>query len=206
MIDDTLDKTTLATISLLEARLLRIEHILYGSCTPPSQAPAESATTSLAELERRFALLTRHFRVYAEILKIYQTHPSLFQPPPPSTPPTDLSPEAICATVLSYASSFPSTASALSAVTTDTPVPDPKLSVGLAALVPRMKGIEATQLAQEAEIAALRERSERVMRQWYEGSVLRYGGLVADVEGKFEKLEVGVRRVERFRELEAGEI
>lgn len=68
--EDTLDKTTLATIELLEARLRRIEHILHGPTTPPSQPPTESATTSLAELEHRFGLLLRHFRVYAEILKI----------------------------------------------------------------------------------------------------------------------------------------
>ena len=68
--DNTLDQTTLATISLLEARLLRIEHILYGPTTPPTQAPTESAITSLAELDRRFNQLVRHYRVYAEILKI----------------------------------------------------------------------------------------------------------------------------------------
>jgi hypothetical protein len=81
--DNTLDQTTLATISLLEARLLRIEHILYGPSAPPTEPPAESATTSLAELERRFSQLLRHFRVYSEILKICM--PSL--PLPPNTPP-----------------------------------------------------------------------------------------------------------------------
>ncbi|KAK3695751.1 nuclear distribution protein [Podospora appendiculata] len=205
--DDTLDKTTLATISLLEARLLRIEHVLYGPSPPRSKSAAESASASLADLERRFAVLIRRYRVYAEILKIYKAYPSLFQPPAPdSPPPTELSAEALRATVLSYAASFPSTASALTAITSDTPVPDPKLSAELASLVPRMKGVEATQLAQEADIAELRARSERVMRAWYEGTVLRYGDFMAGVEGRFEKLERAVRRTEKLRELESSAI
>lgn len=68
--DNTLDQTTLGTIELLQARLLRIEHILYGGTPPPTQPPSESATASLAELEHRFNHLVRHVRVYAEILKI----------------------------------------------------------------------------------------------------------------------------------------
>ncbi|KAL2022948.1 hypothetical protein VTK56DRAFT_4163 [Thermocarpiscus australiensis] len=202
--DDPLDQTTLATISLLEARLLRIEHILYGSATPPAQPPAESATSSLAQLERRFANLLRHVRVYAEILKIYKAHPTLFQPPSPSasTPPTELSPEAVRATVLAYATAFPATASALTAAVADEPVPDPKLSAELAALIPRMRGIEAAQRAQEAEIAELRARSERAIRAWYEGGVLRYGRVVADLEGRLEKVDWGVRRARRAREVE----
>lgn len=203
--DETLDKTSLGTISLLEARLLRIETILYGPSHTPAQPPAESVSTSLVDLEHRFAALVRRFRIYAEILKIYNAHPSLFQPASAdSPPPTDLSPEAVRATILSYASSFPSIASALTAATADTPVPDAKLSADLAALIPRMKGVEATQLAQDAEIAELRARSERVMRAWYEGRVLRYGQFVAEAEGRLEKTELVIRRLEKLHEAEAA--
>ncbi|SPQ19896.1 2c05ebcb-dcb6-423c-b5a2-22d586ad1e86 [Thermothielavioides terrestris] len=177
--DHSLDQTTLATISLLEARLLRIEHILYGPSTPPTEPPAESATTSLAELEHRFNQLLRHFRVYAEILKI-----------------------SVRATVLAYASAFPTTASALTAATTDTPVPDAQQSAALAALGPRLRAVAALQRAQSAEMAALRRRSERALRAWYEGGVLRYGDVLADVEGRFEKVERAVRRAARAREEE----
>ncbi|KAK3364581.1 hypothetical protein B0T25DRAFT_69546 [Lasiosphaeria hispida] len=201
--EDTLDKTTLATISLLEARVLRIEHILYGPYSPPGEPPRDSATSDLADLEHRFAVLTHHVKVYSDILKIYKTHPALFQPPAAnSPPPTTLSPEALRATVLSYAAAFPNTASGLTAVTIDTPVPDPKLSAELASLVPRMKGVEATQLAQEADIAELRARSERVMRAWYEGRVLRYGRFVAEAEGRVERVEQGIRRLEKGREVD----
>lgn len=73
MEEQTLDKTALTTISLLEARLLRIEQILYGSTTTPAQSshgPADAALSSLADLERRFSTLISRFRVYADILKL----------------------------------------------------------------------------------------------------------------------------------------
>lgn len=206
MEEQSLDRTTLATISLLEARLLRLEQILHGSSPVSATRPAggDSAVESLANLERRFATLISRFRVYADILKLYRTHPSFFQSPSPDDPaPSQLDTAALRATVLSFASSFPSTVSALTAVTSDTPVPDPKLSADLVALLPRMKGVEATQLAQEAEIGELRDRSERVIRKWYEERVVGYGGFIADVEGRVESVERKVRRAEALREKEA---
>jgi len=74
--DETLDKTSLATISLLEARLLRVENIIYGLSDAPAQPPTESVSTSLADLERRFGNLVRRTRIYAEILKICMCTPA----------------------------------------------------------------------------------------------------------------------------------
>ncbi len=128
-----------------------------------------------------------------------KTDPSLFHAAPPSQPPTQLSPEAVRAAVLSFASAFPSTASALTAVTSDTPIPDPALSAALVAQVPRMRAIQETQKTHEAEIAELRARSERLVRSWYEGGVLGRSRFVADIEGRVEKVESGVRRAERAR-------
>lgn len=102
--------------------------------------------------------------------------------------------------MLSFASAFPSTVSALAAVTSDTPIPDPALSAELVALLPKMKGIETTQLAQEAEIAELRARSEDLVGRWYAERVVRYGEDVAGIEGRVERVERGVRRVARTRE------
>lgn len=73
----------------------------------------------------------------------------------------------------------------------------------MASLIPRMKGLEAMQLAQEAEIAELRERSEAVMKAWYEKRVLGYGKFVAEGEARVEKCELRVRRAERVREMDA---
>src|SRR3569833_1621966 len=65
--DDTAD----STISLLEARLLRIEHLLYGSSALATARPAGTSTVeSLENLERRFNSLLSRFRVYAELLKV----------------------------------------------------------------------------------------------------------------------------------------
>ncbi|KUI73121.1 hypothetical protein VM1G_08764 [Cytospora mali] len=217
MDEQTLDTTTLQTISLLEARLLRIEQILYGTTSvssTKSTSEEDSASETLADLEQRFATLISRFRVYADILKLClfhaykltdRTHPTFFQSPTATDPPpSQLDTSALRATVLSFASSFPSTVSALTAVTSDTPIPDPKLSADLVALLPRMKGIEATQLAQEAEIAELRTRSERVVRKWYEERVVGYGTFVADVEGRVERVERKVRRADALREKEGA--
>jgi hypothetical protein len=68
--DNSLDETTLATISLLESRLIRLEHLLYGQTSLSSPVQDVNATLKLGELERRFQALTSHIRVYGELLKI----------------------------------------------------------------------------------------------------------------------------------------
>ncbi|KAF3351255.1 hypothetical protein VDGL01_08468 [Verticillium dahliae] len=186
--ESTLDDTTLSTISLLEARLRRVEHILYGQGDAPAIPHPEPAASSLESLERRFYVLLGNIKVYGELMKIHKTQPTLFHPPSTDQPPIDLSPEAIRATVIAAAASFPATASSLTSVS-DCPIPDPSQSASLAALIPRMRGIEATQLAQEVEMAELRMRSEAVISSWYEHGVLSASRFVADVEGQVEKVE-----------------
>lgn len=63
-----------------------------------------------------------------------------------------------------------------------------------------MRGIEATQIAQEAEMAQLRERSEEVLKNWYQQGVIGASEFVADVEGRVERAERRVRRAEREKE------
>lgn len=85
MDNKTLDKTTLTTISLLEARLLRLEQLLYGATSISTSRPStDSALDSLADLERRFSTLISRFRVYADILKLCTRLPL-----PPSFRPID---------------------------------------------------------------------------------------------------------------------
>ncbi|KAI2632931.1 hypothetical protein GGS21DRAFT_147816 [Xylaria nigripes] len=194
--ESNVDDTTLSTISLLEGRLLRIEHLLYGSS---AFQPTNSAIRSLQELEHRISKLIQHIRVYGELLKLHKSHPTLFRSSPISQPPSELSLEALRAIIISAAPSYPTTASALTAIC-DTPVPDPNHSAVLANLLPRMKGIEATQQVQATEIAELRARSEKAIRQWYEHDVMRYSDFVADVEGRIVRIEQTVRRAERARD------
>ncbi|KAM3507117.1 hypothetical protein MY11210_007273 [Beauveria gryllotalpidicola] len=199
--DNPLDQTTLSTISLLESRLLRIEHLLYGSSaeTPPPQH--ESALRKLANLEKRFSMLTSRIRVYGDLLKIYEVSPDFFQAPRATEPPSQLPADAVRAIVLSAAPSFPATVSALMAVQ-DAPVPDPAESAALAALRERMRAVEATQRAQEAEVAELRGRGEAALRAWYEGGLLPASVATASAEARVGRVERRVRQMERARELE----
>lgn len=64
-----------------------------------------------------------------------------------------------------------------------------------------MKAIETTQIAQAAEIADLRKRSETVIRSWYETGVIDNSRTMADLESRVAIVERQVRRAER--ELEA---
>lgn len=75
MTSDNLDETTLSTLSLLESRLLRVEHLLHGQTGSQPLAQDEQATLRLANLERRFNGLLSHVRVYADLLKICMQNP-----------------------------------------------------------------------------------------------------------------------------------
>ncbi|RFU77868.1 nuclear distribution [Trichoderma arundinaceum] len=200
--DDPFDKTTLATISLLESRLLRIEHLLYGTTASPfsSQNQHDAALEKMDALEQRFGRMVSQIRVYGELLKIY-----LFHSPPPSQPPSQLDSEAVQYIVLSSASSFPATLSALTAVK-DIPIPDTSASASLISLTQRMKAIEATQLAQASEISALRSKSEALVRSWYENGAVVNSQVLADSEGKIQRVEREVRRRERQLEEEKQEV
>ncbi|CAM1506327.1 Fc.00g059680.m01.CDS01 [Cosmosporella sp. VM-42] len=201
--DNPMDQTTLSTLDLLQSRLLRIEHLVYGQSASPSLAQDQSAVQMIGHLEKRFSALVSdgRFRVYGELLKIYQSHPDLFHSTAPSDPPSQLSSDAIQSIVLSSAPSFSATLSSLTAVN-DSPIPDPSESAAFIALGERMKAIEATQIAQAAEIAELRKRSETALRVWYENGVLDNSRVMAELESRVEMAERQIRRAEREKEEE----
>lgn len=60
-----------------------------------------------------------------------------------------------------------------------------------------MKVIEATQLAQAAQVAQLRGRSEAALRAWFEGDMLQKSNFVADAESRVERAERTIRQKER---------
>ncbi|KAF4124427.1 nuclear distribution protein [Geosmithia morbida] len=179
--------------------MLRIEHLLYGQTGTPSLTPDEPAAAQVASLEKRFSVLTSHIRVYADLLKIYKSHPDFFHASPTAEPPSQLPADAVQAIVLSSASSFHSTLSYLTAIK-DCTVPDPAESASLIAQTDRMRALKATQMAQAAEVAELRARSERLIRTWYEASFLPDAQALADLEGRMSMAERGVRRAEHERE------
>ncbi|KOS21103.1 hypothetical protein ESCO_004072 [Escovopsis weberi] len=213
-LDNPLDKTTLSTISLLESRLLRIEHLLHGSSYPLPQSPQsppppppaalghnDSALRKLVDLDRRFARLLSDTRVYGELIKIYKATPDLFHSPAPSLPPSQLDPAALRSIVLAAAPSYPATLSTLTAVT-DIPVPDPAASAHIISLARRIRAVEAAQAAQDAELADLRARSEKLVRAWFEAGVVPASEGLAGVEARLQRLEREMRRRERQREEE----
>jgi hypothetical protein len=132
-------------------------------------------------------------------------NPDLFHSPDPSQPPSELSPEALQAIVLSSASAFPATLSSLTAIK-DCPVPDPSESAALITLSDRMKAIEATQVAQAAEVAELRKRSEILVHNWYKQKVLQRSQSMAELESHVERIERGLRRKERQVEQQKTEV
>ncbi|KAH7482828.1 hypothetical protein IWW34DRAFT_785848 [Fusarium oxysporum f. sp. albedinis] len=197
-----MDETTLSTLDLLESRLLRIEHLLYGQNQSPALAQDQSAASHLNKLERRFSMLLSDVRVYHELMKIYRAHPDFFHSADPSEPPSQLDMDALQSIVLASASAFPATLSSLTAIK-DSPIPDPADSAALVALQDRMTAIEATQIAQAAEMADLRQRSEIAVRSWYETGILDNSKKMASLESRVKVVERQVRRTER--ELEAEE-
>ncbi|KAL5611410.1 hypothetical protein BROUX41_000978 [Berkeleyomyces rouxiae] len=198
MTAEALDDVTLGTLSALETRLNRVEHLLHGQKTIAPGADDEPASKHLEDIERRLNGLISRVRVYGELLRIQKAFPSLFHAPSPSEPPTQLSLAELQSIILASASSFPATASALSAIN-DTPVPEPTQSAALLQQVDRMRAIEAVQMSQAAEIAELRARSETLVRAWYQGAVLNGSMRLAAVEGRAEKIEAKVRRSERAK-------
>lgn len=69
--DGSLDTTTLATLQLLESRLLQLEQMVYG--TSPANLPSSdeiSIARQLENLDRRFQALLSRVRVYNELHKI----------------------------------------------------------------------------------------------------------------------------------------
>jgi len=76
----------------------------------------------------------------------------------------------------------------------DVPIPPANLSAQLIDLQPRIAKVEAHQAAQNADIAALRERSAAIIQRWYAVDVLHAGESWAELEGRVEHVERTVRR------------
>ena len=128
-------------------------------------------------------------------------HPDLFQSVNSDDLPTTLDTSSILAIVLASASSYPSTASRLTSIL-DVPIPPAELSAQLISLQPRIANVETLQASQNADVAALRERSAAVIQRWYTVDVLRDGETWAELEGRVEHVEQNVRRVALAKRLD----
>lgn len=76
MTAEALNETTLTTLEALEARLLRLEHVLHGHpATQPASTPSpspsdEPASKRMQDMERRLNGMVSRVRVYGELLRI----------------------------------------------------------------------------------------------------------------------------------------
>jgi hypothetical protein len=82
------------------------------------------------------------------------------------------------------------------------PVPSAELSAQLIDLQPRIAKVEAIQAAQNADMAALRERTAEVIQRWYTVDVLRAGESWAELEERVEGVEQKVRRAALAKRLD----
>ncbi|KKZ63680.1 hypothetical protein EMCG_01987 [[Emmonsia] crescens] len=215
-------ETAADTIELLESRLRRIEYLLTGEASwtgePPRITTAtgvgrgeKPATARLAELEYELNALANKVPPVRDVLGLYSRFPDLFQsihntnsttssfPSPTPALPTTLSQQALTSIILSYASAFPETASRLTSLK-DLPIPPASLSASLIELQPRLDRLAAVQEQQALEIAELRARSALVAKRWMEVGVLGGSEVWAEWEGRIERVERGVRRLEGKRE------
>lgn len=121
--------------------------------------------------------------------------PDLFQSPAPNAVPATLSSQALTALVLSYASAFPETASRLTSLK-DLPIPPAEASTSLIELQPRLDRLAVVQEQQAAEVAELRARSALLMKRWMEVGIVGGGEVWGDWEGRVERVERTVKRIE----------
>ena len=106
--------------------------------------------------------------------------------------------------VTASAPSYHQTASRLSALK-DLPLPPVDASSALISLLPRLEKAEVEQESQEQEIAALRDRSARVVQIWYETGVLGEGECWTEWEARVSEAEKAVRRRELVKRREEEE-
>ena len=122
------------------------------------------------------------------------TYPDLFHPNTTDVP-TMLTASEKLAVISSCATSFPSTASRLSAIK-DLPIPSAQSSSQLIELGPRLAQAQKAQDLQATEIAELRTSTATAIQRWYELGVLGGSECWTEREGRLANMEKRVRRAE----------
>lgn len=82
------------------------------------------------------------------------------------------------------------------------PIPSAESSAQLIDLQPRIAKIEALQMAQNADLSALRQRTAAVIQRWYTVDVLRTGESWAELEERVQQVEQKVRRATLIKRLD----
>ena len=142
---------------------------------------------------------------FANIIKD-KSYPDLFQPINPAEVPTSLTSNELLAIISSSATSYPTTASRLTAIK-DSPIPSAESSASLIALHPKLAQVELRQEVQGREMAELRLRTASVIQRWYELGVLAESECWSEWEARLNTVESRVRRGETLKaqEIKANE-
>ncbi|KFY81088.1 hypothetical protein V499_00126 [Pseudogymnoascus sp. VKM F-103] len=200
--DHDADDTARLTLDLLEARLRQAEYTIYGHLDGNANSrKRKSVAERLHELEKGLDVITAKSKVAQDLLKLRARHPDLFYSPDSEVPPSLLDLPSKSAIVLSSAASFPLTASSLTSIR-DTPIPEAERSAKIIATRPQVSELEALQAAQTKTIASLKERTAAVLQRWYSVDILQSGEHWAEIEGRIDTMEQGVRRAEIARQEE----
>jgi hypothetical protein len=220
------DASSLATLSMLEERLHRLEYLLHGTSNAfgvpdPASPPAEDdevVSARLARLQGNLHRLASRHGVVQDVLDLCEKpsttspmefadqmkdghYPDLFIPTVADQPPTTLDVATIASIVLAHASSISETASRLTSLQ-DLPVPPASASAEMIAIQPRLEKAKKVRETQLHELSELRARSARLVEHWLEVGVVGQGEVWAEWEERTRMAERGVRRLEVQQEKE----
>lgn len=197
------------TLSMLEARLKRIDYVLngydYQTERPPAAKTTGSAAIKLRGLERSLQSLAASSSTITDILNLRKAHPEIFDPDTSSPTPATLPPQSLASLILAHKSLYATASNNLTQLQ-DFSVADPSTAAKLTNLQPRIDEAQAKQRAQAVEFAELRDRSARAVEAWYEGGVLRMDGQWAEWEERLRDAEILVRRREAAKRREDGAV
>ena len=93
------------------------------------------------------------------------------------------------------------TASSLTSIL-DTPLPAAEQSAKIIETRPQVAELEALQAVQMKTVATLKERTAAVLQRWYSVDILQSGEHWAEIEGRVDVAEQGIRRTESARQEE----
>ncbi|KAF1822027.1 uncharacterized protein K489DRAFT_410391 [Dissoconium aciculare CBS 342.82] len=207
----SVQQTAAETLTMLEERLRRLEFLVEGDLSHPTEeleskpSSRNAVSTRLHNLERGLeSLINRSNSIY-DILLLHQQVPDLFHASAVNSVPTTLAPASLAQLILAHEQLLKSTSAGLQTIHDIGSIPDSTAFVQLVATQPQLAKVEAKQAEQVREFAALRARSAQLVEQWYESGVLKMGGRWADWEEKLRDCEILVRRQEASRKREESD-
>lgn len=195
------DSIALESLSLLEARLRRIEYAILGHVDEEASAESNraSAAEQLSTLEQSLAQLTSSSDTLRNMIELHEKYPDLFHAPTADGASINLDTATILSIVVSSASLYSTVASRLTSMA-DIPVPSADLSAQLIELQPRISRIEAIQVSQYLELLHLRERSALLVEMEYTKNVLHLGDAWATMETRIKRVERKIAAREKVKE------